>query len=114
MYVGYDSYSAQPLVQELDAANFHLDSVRQGENLTGIINETEGLFANGRIRIGDNDLLAVHLLDASLHINNTNGRKKLVKQRAAAHVDGMAALLDAVCMRQVHHAEIGRQLQNVG
>ena len=112
VWVGYDRYSAQPLVQQMEAYGFHMDSVNQGENLTGIINTTEGLLKDGIIDIGDNDLMAVHFLDAALKVNAETNRKRLIKMNATAHVDGMAALLDAVCMRQVHFDEIGEQLKN--
>lgn len=114
LWVGYDKYSAQPLVQQLSGYGFHCDSVTQGENLTGIINTAEGLLKDGTIDIGDNDLMAVHFLDAALKCNAENGRKKLIKMNANAHVDGMAALLDALCMRQVHYDEIGERLKNAG
>jgi phage terminase large subunit-like protein len=112
VWVGYDRYSAQPLVQQMEAYGFHMDSVNQGENLTGIINTTEGLLKDGIIDIGDNDLMAVHFLDAALKVNAETNRKRLIKMNATAHIDGMAALLDAVCMRQVHFEEIGEQLKN--
>lgn len=114
LWIGYDKYCAQPLIQQLSGDGFHCDSVTQGENLTGIINTTEGMLKDGIFDIGDNDLLAVHFLDAALKCNAENGRKKLIKMNTNAHVDGMAALLDAVCMRQVHYEEIGQQLKNVG
>jgi phage terminase large subunit-like protein len=114
LWVGYDKYCAQPLIQQMSAYGFHCDSVIQGENLTGIINTTEGMMKDGMFDIGDNDLLAVHFLDAALKCNAENGRKKLIKMNAYAHVDGMAALLDAMCMRQVHYDEIGHQLKNTG
>ena len=41
-------------------------------------------------------------------------RKKLVKMSRNAHVDGVAAILDAMCMRQNHWAEMGRRLMNAG
>lgn len=112
LYVGYDRYSAQNLVQEMQQYGFHMDSVYQGENLTGIINETEGQIKDHNVRIGDNDLLAVHMLNSALKINTESERKKLVKMEPRAHIDGMAALLDAMCMRQVHGAEISEQLKN--
>lgn len=112
LWIGYDRYSAQYLVQEMEQYGFHMDSVYQGENLTGVINETEGAFRDGRIHIGDNDLLKVHFLDAAMKKNIESNRRKLVKMRAAAHVDGVAALLDAMCMRAAHHNEIGKQLEN--
>lgn len=110
--IGYDRYSAAYLIQDLEAGGFKCDSVFQGENLTGIINQTEALIKDGLLRIGDNDLMKIHLLDAALHINHDTDRKKLVKLRKYGHIDGMAALLDAMCMRSVYHNEIGRRLEN--
>lgn len=112
LQVGYDRYSAQYLVQQMEAYGFHMDSVYQGENLTGVINQTEGVFRDKKIHIGDNDLLKAHLLDAAVKRNIESNRRKLVKMRASAHVDGVAALLDAMCMRAAHYSEIGEQLKN--
>lgn len=112
LWIGYDRYSALQLVQDMQAYGFHMDSVYQGENLTGIINETEGRAGDGAFCIGDNDLLAVHLLNAAVKQDVETRRRKLVKLRETDHVDGAAALLDAMCMRQTHHDEIGRQLKN--
>jgi hypothetical protein len=39
-------------------------------------------------------------------------RKKLVKISKNAHVYGVAAILDALCMRQNHWTELGEQLKN--
>ena len=41
-------------------------------------------------------------------------RKKLVKMSRNAHVDGVAAILDAMCMRQTRWNELGAQLKNEG
>lgn len=114
LWVGYDRYSAQNLVQEMQQYGFHMDPVYQGENLTGIINETEGQIMDRNVCIGDNDLLAVHMLNSALKINSENERKRLVKIEPKAHVDGMAALLDAMCMRAAHSVEIGERLKNAG
>lgn len=110
--IGYDRYSAQYLVQDLKAYGFHTDDVYQGENLSPVIDETEGLIKDGRIHIGDNDLLRIHLLDSAVKQNAETMRKRLVKVTASAHIDGTAALLDAMTVRQKYYAEIGRQLQN--
>lgn len=112
LWIGYDRYSAQELVRSMEADGFHMDSVHQGENLTGIINTTEGLLRDGRFRIGANDLMAIHMLDCALKVNGETGRKRLIKMNRRAHIDGMAALLDAMCMRAVHWDELGEQLQN--
>lgn len=112
LQVGYDRYSAAYLVQDMKAYGFHMDDVFQGTNLTPVINETEGLIKDHTIRIGKNDLLKAHMLDSALKINNVTDRKKLVKIYQAAHIDGMAALLDAMCVRQKWFGEIGTQLRN--
>lgn len=112
--VGYDRYTAQYLVQDMAQYGFHMDDVFQGYNLTPVIRETEGLIKDGVVCIGDNDLLKVHLLDMALKTEAESGRCKPVKMGANAHIDGGAALLDAMTVRQKYYAEIGEQLRNGG
>lgn len=118
LQVGYDRYTAQYLVQDMETASFHMESVFQGFNLTGIEDNFEGMLKEGRIRCADdNDLLKLHLMDAAQqteHGTSAYARKKLVKISHNAHVDGVAAILDAMCMRHNHWAEMGRRLQNTG
>jgi phage terminase large subunit-like protein len=110
--VGYDRYSAQYLVQDLQAYGMHMDDVYQGENLYGVIQETQGLLEDGKICIGDNDLLKMHLLNSAIKMSTERGRGKLVKLSPSVHIDGCAALLDAMTVRQKYYAEIGAQLRN--
>lgn len=110
--VGYDRYSSQYLVQDLRAYGFHMDDVYQGENLYPVIRETEGLLADGRIHIGDNDLLKIHLLNSAIKMSTERGRGKLVKINPSLHIDGTAALLDAMTVRQKYYGEIGGMLAN--
>ncbi len=84
----------------------------QGENLHGVIQETEGLLRDGKIHIGDNDLLKVHLLNSAIKLNVERGRGKLVKINPNMHIDGCAALIDAMTVRQKYYGEIGEQLKN--
>lgn len=112
--VGYDRYTAQYLVQDMAQYGFHMDDVFQGYNLTPVIREAEGLIKDGVVCIGDNDLLKVHLLDMALKTEAESGRCKPVKMSANAHIDGGAALLDAMTVRQKYYAEIGEQLRNGG
>ena len=112
LQVGYDRYSAQYLVQDMQQYGFHMDDVFQGYNLTPVIRETEGLLKDGKIHIGDNDLLKVHLLDMAVKTDSESGRCKPVKLSPTAHIDGGAALLDAMTVRQKYYAEIGEQLKN--
>lgn len=110
--VGYDRYTAQYLVKDMQAYGFHMDDVFQGYNLTPVIRETEGLIRDQVFRIGDNDLLKVHLLNSALKTEADSGKSKLVKLSASDHIDGTAALLDAMTVRQKWYAEIGQQLKN--
>ena len=110
--VGYDRYSAQYLVQDMQTYGFHMDDVYQGENLYGVIQETQGLLEDGKIHIGDNDLLKIHLLNSAIKMSTERGRGKLVKLSPSVHIDGVAALLDAMTVRQKYYAEIGGQLRN--
>ena len=114
LQVGYDRYTAQYLVQEMKQYGFHMDDVWQGYNLTPVILETEGLLKDGAFTIGDNDLLKVHLLDTALKKEAESGRCKAVKMAPTAHIDGAAALLDAMTVRQKYYAEISGQLKNGG
>ena len=110
--VGYDRYSAAYLVQDMTAYGYNMDDVYQGENLTPVINEVDGLIRDGTFDCGDNDLLKLHMLNAALKLNNETNRKKLVKIGQLQRIDGMAALLDAMTVRQKWYAEIGGQLKN--
>ena len=112
LQVGYDRYSAQYLIQDMEAYGFHCDDVFQGENLYPVIQETQGLLEDGRIHIGDNDLLKAHLLNSAIKMSTERGRGKLVKLSPALHIDGTAALLDAMTVRQKWFSEIGEQLKN--
>lgn len=112
--VGYDRYSAQYLVQDMEQYGFHMDDVYQGDNLWPVIQECEGLLKDGLIHIGDNDLLKSHLLNAAVKMSVERGRGRLIKLSPTAHIDGAAALLDALTVRQKWHAEIGEQLKNEG
>jgi len=114
LQVGYDRYSAQYLVQDMNAYGFHMDDVYQGENLWPVLQEMEGLIADGKINIGDNDLLKSHLLNSAIKMSNERGRGKLVKVNPSLHIDGTAALSDAFTVRQKWAAEIGEQLKNKG
>ena len=112
LQTGYDRYSAQYLVSDMTGYGFHMDDVFQGENLFGVIQETQGLLEDGKLHIGDNDLLKMHLLNGAIKMSVERGRGKLVKINPVMHIDGAAALLDAMTVRQKWSADIGEQLKN--
>ena len=110
--LGYDRYSANYLIQSLASYGYQVDDVYQGENLTPVINEVDGMVRDGAFECGDNDLLKIHFLNSALKLNNETNRKKLVKISQTARIDGMAAFLDAMTVRQKWWNEIGAQLRN--
>ena len=112
LQVGYDRYNSQYLVQDMTSYGFHMDDVYQGTNLTPVLREMEGEIKEGRVHIGDNDLLKIHFLNSAIKLDTDNNKIRLVKLSPTAHIDGMAALSDAFCVRQKWHESIGHQLSN--
>ena len=109
---GYDRYSAAYLIQDMEAEGHRMESVSQGSNLTGVIVDTEGMIKDGRLRSAeDNNLMKIHMMDSALQIYEDN-RRRLVKVSSTAHVDGMAALLDAMTMRRNYYTEMENLLRN--
>ena len=114
LVTGFDRYSAQYLIQDMRNYGFVMDDVYQGENLYPVILEAVGLLEDRKIHIGNNDLLKIHMLNAALKMSNERGRGKLIKLNVSQHIDGFAALIDALTVRQKWFAEYGEQLKNRG
>ena len=112
LQVGYDRYSANYLIQDLERFGFRCDDVYQGDNLWGVLQEMEGLMKDGKVHCGDNDLLKVHLLNSAIKMSVERGRGRLVKLSPNMHIDGTAAMADAFCVRQKWYDEIGDRLRN--
>lgn len=112
LMVGYDRYSAQYLIQDLKAFGFQTDDVWQGTNLTSVLFEMEGLIKDGKVHIGNNKLLKIHLLDSALEHDSRTQKVRLKKAFPKAHIDGVAALSDAFCVRQKWMSELGDRLAN--
>ena len=109
---GYDRYSAAFLIQNLQNMGFQCESVSQGSNLTGVIIDTEGMIRDGRLKSAeDNNLMKIHMMDSALQMYEDN-RRRLVKVSSTAHIDGMAALLDAMTMRRNYYTEMEHLLRN--
>ena len=111
--VGFDRYSANYWVQEMQDQGYDCESVSQGSNLTGVLIDMEGMIKDGRLRCAnDNDLMKVHMLDAALKFEDGTNRRRLIKMNQRSHIDGMAALSDAICMRHNYYEELEAQLSN--
>ena len=112
LVVGYDRYSANYLINDLKAYGFVTDDVYQGDNLYGVLQEMEGFMKDKKVHIGDNDLLKVHLLNSAIKMSTERGRGRLVKLKPNDHIDGVAAMADAFCVRQKWYEQIGERLRN--
>lgn len=112
LQVGYDRYSAQYLVQQMEQYGFHLDDVFQGWNLSPVILETEGLLRDKTLLLGKNNLLKSHFLNVALKQNTENRKYQPVKIDPRCHIDGFVAVIDALTVRQKWYEQIGQQLAN--
>ena len=110
--VGYDRYSAQYLVQQMSQYGFQMDDVFQGDNLTPVIHECDGLLRDGTLRLGDNNLLKAHFLNVGMKQNEETRKIRPVKIDARTHIDGFVAVIDALTVRQKWYDQIGEQLKN--
>ena len=113
LQVGYDRYSAQYLVQQMDQYGFHMDDVYQGENLTPVIHEVDGLLRDKTLQLGDNNLLKAHFLNVGMRQNEETRKIRPVKIDSRCHIDGFVAVIDALTVRQKWYEQIGEQLKNI-
>lgn len=111
--IGYDRYSAQYLVDDMKNYGFHMDDVYQGFNLTPVIREFEGVMGDKIVRIGQNQLLKIHLYNSAVKMDTSQNRLMLEKLGSRTRIDGTAAVLDAMTVRQKWYGEIGGQLKNL-
>lgn len=110
--IGYDRYSAQYLVNDLSGYGFHTDDVFQGENLTPVIREFEGIIKDGNFKICSNNLLKGHFMNVALKQNMETRKFRPVKIERRAHIDGFVAVIDAMTVRQKYYEEVGELLKN--
>lgn len=111
--VGYDRYSAQYLVDDMKQYGFHMDDVWQGENLTPVVKEFEGIIKDGNFKIaGNNNLLKSHMLNVAMKQNIETRRIRPVKIESRAHIDGFVSVIDAMTVRQKYYSEVGEMLKN--
>ena len=112
LQVGYDRYSAQYLVQQMEQYGFHMDDVYQGENLTPVLHECDGLLRDRTLLLGTNKLLKAHFLNVGMKQNEETRKIRPVKIDPRTHIDGFVAVIDALTVRQKWYDQIGEQLKN--
>lgn len=110
--VGYDRYSAQYLIQDMDQYGFHMDDVYQGENLTPVIHEMDGLLRDQTLQLGSNNVLKAHFLNVGVKQNEETRKVRPVKIDQRCHIDGFVAVIDALTVRQKWYDQIGARLSN--
>lgn len=110
--LGFDRYSAYPLIDQLRSFGIRCDDVFQGDNLWNQLLLAQSLLEERRLIVGDNDLMKSHLLNSAVKMSHERGRGRLIKIHQTAHVDGFASILDALTVRDKWWSEIGERLKN--
>ena len=96
------------------AYGFHMDDVYQGENLTPVLKEADGLLRDKTLQLGKNILLQSHFLNVAVKINAETRKMRPVKIEERCHIDGFVAVIDALTVRQKWYDQIGEKLRNAG
>lgn len=112
LQTGYDRYSVQYLIQDLNESGFLTDDVYQGTNLSGVLFEVEGLIKDKKIHIGKNQLLKSHFLNVAVQMNSGDGRIKPVKIEPRKHIDGFMSFIDAMTVRSKWYTQYRKLLKN--
>lgn len=101
--VGYDRYSSTYFVDEMKQQGFMMDDVNQGTNLTPILTEFEGLIMQGLVQTGTNGLLQSHIRNTAIKREGDGKRMRMLKISETKHIDGMAALIDALTVKSKYN-----------
>lgn len=113
LQIGYDRYNAKTLIDKLKEANYHVDDVYQGENLTPILKIFEGLLLENKLKIiNKNNLLKAHFLNVAIKHNAETRKIKPVKIRANMRIDGFVSVIDALTVRDKWWIDYGELLKN--
>lgn len=110
--VGYDRYSAQYFVDEMEQNGFLMDDVIQGTNLTPIIDEFGGLVSDGIVKTGTNGLLQAHFSNVALRKVANDNRVRPEKIDPRRHIDGFVSVIDAYTVRQKYYDKYKWRLEN--
>jgi phage terminase large subunit-like protein len=96
----------------MERYGFHMDYVTQGENLTPVMHEMDGLLRDKTLQLGQNNVLKAHFLNAGVKQNEETRKIRPVKIEQRCHIDGFVAVIDALTVRQKWYDQIGDQLRN--
>jgi phage terminase large subunit-like protein len=113
LYIGYDRWSSQYLIQDIKENGIFVDDVVQGENLAPVIREFEGIIKDKKFKICDNNLLKSHFLNVALKHNLETRKFRPVKIGPTKRIDGFVAAICAMTVRQKWYNNIGEMLKNL-
>jgi phage terminase large subunit-like protein len=89
-----------------------MDDVQQSWNLTPVIREFEGIIKDGNFIICNNNLTKAHFLNVGIKHKRETTAVRPIKLFERARIDGFAANIDAMTVRQKWNKEIGVFLKN--
>lgn len=110
--IGYDRWMATDFVAEMQKLGFHMDDVHQGTNLSPILTNFEGYLKDNKIKFHNNNLLKAHLLNVAVQICVETRKRKPVKIKPNARIDGFVSVIDAFTVLDKYHEQIGRFIEN--
>lgn len=94
---GYDPYNAKEFVNryEIENGSFGVEKVIQGARTESVpLGEIKKL-AEGRLLLFDQEMM-VYTMGNAMTVEDTNGNRKLVKDRRDKKIDSVSALMDAL------------------
>ena len=95
--LGYDPYNAKEFVNryEIENGSFGVEKVIQGARTESVpLGEIKKL-AEGRLLLFDQEMM-VYTMGNAMTVEDTNGNRKLVKDRRDKKIDSVSALMDAL------------------
>lgn len=105
---GYDPYNAKEFVERWaqDNGPFGIEMVRQGSRTESVpLGELKKL-AEERLLLFDEELMTFTMGNC-VTVEDTNGNRKLLKQRYEQKIDAVSALMDAWVAYKLHSEEFG-------
>jgi phage terminase large subunit-like protein len=99
--IGYDPYNATSLVQRLEQAGLTMVPLRQGAiTLSAPAKELERLVKSHSLRHGGHPVMRwmASVVEVSSDSNGNIRPMKPDRRKSSARIDGMAALIDAMCV----------------
>jgi len=101
--LGYDPYNAREFVERWEKENspYGIEKVIQGAKTESVPLGEIKLLAENRLLIFDQEIMQ-YTMGNSMTVTDTNGNRKLLKQRYDQKIDNVSALMDAWVAYKLH------------